>query len=538
VNTLPAALGPIDTTGPAPAPAAAFQRRAPRAPRQARGDAPAAAVPRARGDLKTHIAAGAAAVGVLQVLLLGLVAASATGPLRIAALTLGAVVLLAVGGGAAWLLRAVVAPALGASGAAARMSAGNLTQPIASEHGGELRPLLQALEEVRQRLVSVVSQVRTGTTSVAMNSSQITRDNVALSERTTTQAESLQQTAATMEQMTAAVRQNADTTQQAHELVRSASSRAEQGAGVMAEVVDTMGSIRDSSQSIREIIGVIDGIAFQTNILALNAAVEAARAGDQGRGFAVVAGEVRTLAQRSASAAREIRTLIGSSVEKVELGGQRVDEAGRSMGEIVTAVRGVAQLMAQIDAATREQSAGIESINEAVSRIDRTTQANGELVNDATRTAAALHERAVALMKGVALFDLGGSEHGTADEARQLVRAGCDFHRTHGRAALIAEVNKLAQGRFVDRDLYLMVIGADNSVFLAHGNNPRTLGSGPNSRDVDGRRFVLTMTETARRHGEGWVDYKWAHPVTNEVLVMSSFVKKVGDVVVACGVYR
>jgi hypothetical protein len=265
--------------------------------------------------------------------------------------------------------------------------------------------------------------------------------------------------------------------------------------------------------------------------------VEAARAGEQGRGFAVVAAEVRTLAQRCAAAAREIRDLIVASVEKVQAGGGRVDEAGQAMAEIVAAVRRVAQLIGDIDAASREQSEGIESIGTAIARIDRNTQANAALVKEAAGTAAALQQRAVGLMKGVAAFELGAREHGTADEAVQLVRQGCAFAQAHGRDALIADVNRLGDGRFVDRDLYLMVIGED-SVFLGHGNNPRTLGLGPQSKDVDGKAFVQEMVGTARRNGEGWVDYKWAHPVTNEILTKSTFVQRVGDVIVACGIYR
>jgi methyl-accepting chemotaxis protein len=491
-----------------------------------------------RSALGTRLALALACVLALFVALAVLAVLATTGVLQLAALGLGlagTAVTLFIG---AWLSRGIVRPALRASAAARRLSAGDLSRPVDAAAGGEIGPLLAALEDVRLRLFGVVSQVRTGTTHVAMNSSQITRDNEALSQRTTHQAESLQQTAATMEELTAAVRQNADSAQQANTVVRSAAERAEQGGIVMNEVVETMGTIRGSSQSIREIIGVIDGIAFQTNILALNAAVEAARAGDQGRGFAVVAAEVRTLSQRCASAAREIRDLIGTSVEKVEIGGKRVDEAGRAMSEIVGAVRQVAELIAQIDVASREQSDGIESINDAIARIDRTTQANAVLVKDAARTASALQERAVTLMKEVAVFQLGEREHGNADEAVQMVRDGAAFAQAHGRDALVAEVNKLAQGRFIDRDLYLMVIGADDSVFLAHGNNPRTLGMGPQSRDADGKRFVQEMTETARRQGEGWIDYKWAHPVTNEVLTKSTYVQRVGDVVVACGIYR
>ena len=523
MNTLPVPLEPVIEAPAQPASA----RPSPPRPARAR-----------TGALGQRVLLAFASLLLLVLALTVVAAMNMQGIAAIVALGLGTAAAALTLALAAWLLRNLLAPALKASAAAARMSAGDLTQSVSVAGGGELRPLLQALEEVRERLFSVVAQVRAGTTHVAMNSSQITRDNEALALRTATQAESLQQTAATMEELTAAVRQNAGTAQQANALVRSAADRAEQGGTVMDEVVQTMGSIRDSSHSIRDIIGVIDGIAFQTNILALNAAVEAARAGDQGRGFAVVAGEVRTLAQRCAGAAREIRDLIGASVDKVEAGGRRVDEAGRSMHEIVAAVRSVADLIGQIDGASREQSDGIESMNGAIARIDRTTQANAALVQDAAKTAAALHERAVALMKEVDLFDLGEREYGSAQEAVQLVREGVSFCQTYGRDALIAEVNRLAQGRFIDRDLYLMVVSVDSGVFLAHGNNPRTLGLGPQSKDVDGKAFVREMTDVARMRGEGWVDYKWAHPVTNEILVKSTFVQRAGDVVVACGIYR
>jgi methyl-accepting chemotaxis protein len=493
--------------------------------------------PHHRNGLGARLTFVLGGIAVLQLASTALAAVALEGAGAIVAAALGGAALVATLATWAWLLRSVVRPALQAWAGAERLRAGDLTRPVDARSGGALAPLLAALEEVRERLFAVVSEVRTGTVQVAQNASQITRDNEALSLRTTHQADSLQQTAATMEELTAAVRQNAGNAQQAHAVVRSASEVAERGGALMGEVVATMGSIRDSSQSIRDIIGVIDGIAFQTNILALNAAVEAARAGDQGRGFAVVAAEVRTLAQRCGEAAREIRDLIGASVEKVQAGSGRVDEAGQAMSEIVAAVRQAAELIGQIDLASGEQSEGIEAIGTAVARIDRNTQANADLVKEAASTAAALQQRAVGLMKGVAGFELGEREHGSADEAVQLVREGCAFCQAHGRDALIAEVNRLGDGRFVDRDLYLMVIGED-SVFLAHGNNPRTLGMGPQSRDVDGKAFVQEMVATARRAGEGWVDYKWAHPVTNEILTKSTFVQRAGDVVVACGIYR
>ncbi|MCC2674576.1 MAG: hypothetical protein K0R58_1523 [Ramlibacter sp.] len=533
MNTLPA---PLEAAVPPAAPPAVPPRARFRPTLRPRSATARDAMPRASLGVRLWVATALVVTPVVA--LIAVAVASLAGDVRLVAIALGAAALLAMLGASVWLLRSVLHPTLRASAAAARISAGDLTRAVDTTSSGPIRPLLDALEQVRERLISVVGQVRTGTTHVAMNSSQITRDNEALSLRTGAQAESLQQTAATMEEMTAAVRHNADTAEQANVLVRSASVRAEEGGQVMQEVVATMGTIRDSSRSIRDIIGVIDGIAFQTNILALNAAVEAARAGEQGRGFAVVATEVRSLAQRCAAAAREVKDLIGTSVEKVELGGKRVDEAGKAMTEIVSSVRRVAELIEAIDLASREQSVGIESINTAVANLERHTQANAALVLDASRTASALHERAVALMKGVAVFNLGDREHGTAEEAADMVQRGCEFYRAHGRQALLDEVNRLASGRFIDRDLYLMVIDGASGNFLAHGNNPRTLGLGSQSKDVDGKRFVLEMTETARRSGQGWVDYKWAHPVTNEVLTKATYVQRVGDLVVACGVYR
>ncbi|QJW85394.1 hypothetical protein HK414_24600 [Ramlibacter terrae] len=371
--------------------------------------------------------------------------------------------------------------------------------------------------------------MRTGTTTVASTSSQMSRDNDALSARTETQVASLQETAASIEELTAAVRQNADNAQQAHALVQSASSRAAEGGAVMDEVVRTMGSIRDSSRSIVDIISVIDGIAFQTNILALNAAVEAARAGEQGRGFAVVANEVRVLAQRSAAAAKEIKALIGTSVDKVDAGGRLVDHAGQAMASIVASVQQVADLVSQINLASREQSSGIESVNNAIARIDRGTQDNAALVEDAAKTASALNEQAVGLLKAVAGFQLGQREHGSADEAVAMVKRACEFHAAHGREALVADVNRTGKGRFTDRDLYLMVIDANEAVLLAHGNNVRNVGMGPQSRDIDGKLFLQEMARVARQQGSGWSDHKWAHPVTNEVLAKTSYVQRAGD---------
>ncbi|MBX3653551.1 MAG: cache domain-containing protein [Ramlibacter sp.] len=474
---------------------------------------------------------------LVLILVTGIGAFYATGLARFAILGLGGAGVVAGGVMARWVHQRVTAPLRSALNIARRITSGDLSGAVQVDAGGDIGRLMQSLKDMHARMFGIVSEVRTGTTTVAATSSQMSRDNEALSERTETQVGSIQDTAASMEELTAAVRQSADNTQQANAIVLAASEAAAQGGALMNEVVNTMGSIRESSRSIVEIISVIDGIAFQTNILALNAAVEAARAGDQGRGFAVVASEVRTLAQRCASAAREIKALIGNSVEKVDAGGRLVDNAGAAMVEIVAAVRQVAGLLSQLDVSSREQSAGIEAINQAIAKIERTTQRNATLVEGAGKTATTLNEQAVALMKAVAGFNLGDREHGSEQEAVAMVKRACEFHRKQGRDQLIADVNKLGQGQFVDRDLYLMVIDA-NAVFLAHGNNPRVLGLGPKSKDVDGRLFVQEMVQATRTHNGVWVDYKWAHPVTNAILTKATYLERAGDVLIGCGIYK
>jgi methyl-accepting chemotaxis protein len=502
--------------------------------------ASAAALPAAttRTFLSVRLTLAFGALALFASLFIALAATQLHGTAAALGLVLGAAALCLTGAIALWVLRGIVHPLGPATRAVARMSSGDLSAPIDAQHSGELRPLLQALHDVRERLFQVVSEVRTGTSNVAMNAAQITRDNDALARRTETQADSLQETAASMEELTAAVRQNAGNAQQAHALVRSATERAERGGTVMREVVGTMESIRGSSQSIREIIGVIDAIAFQTNILALNAAVEAARAGEQGRGFAVVAAEVRNLAQRSAQAAKEIKTLVGASVHKVSTGGARVDEASRAMAEIVGSVRQVAELIGHIDVASQEQSSGIDIVNTAVARIDGTTQENAAVVKGAARTAAALQDRAVALLDAVAVFSLGDREHGTEEEAVDLVRQGCEFMSQHGKQALLDDVNQLDFGRFIHRDLYLLVLGLHDSVFVAHGNNPGRLGNGPQVKDIDGKHFAREMARLAREKGEGRVEYKWVHPVTNAVSVKSAYVRRQGELAIACAAYK
>ncbi|MDA8129701.1 MAG: methyl-accepting chemotaxis protein [Betaproteobacteria bacterium] len=304
------------------------------------------------------------------------------------------------------LIRAITGPLNAAVGLARSVADGDLTQRITVHSTNEVGQLLQALKDMNGNLAKVVAQVRTGTDTVAVASREIAAGNLDLSSRTEEQASSLEETASSMEELTGTVRQNAENARQANQLVVSTAEVAAKGGQVVGQVVDTMASIKDSSRKIADIIGVIDGIAFQTNILALNAAVEAARAGEQGRGFAVVASEVRNLAQRSAGAAKEIKTLIEDSVHKVETGGKLVDEAGKTMDDIVTSVKRVTDIMSEIAAASQEQSSGIEQVNQAVAQMDEVTQQNASLVEEAAAAAESLQEQAAKLAEAVSVFRL------------------------------------------------------------------------------------------------------------------------------------
>ncbi len=308
-----------------------------------------------------------------------------------------------------------------ASRIASAIAEGDLTQSIVVK-AGDHTSLISRLAAMQQSLQQVVSGVRQNSESVATASAQIAQGNQDLSSRTEEQASALQQTAATMEQLGTTVRNNADSAKQANQLAQGASSVAAQGGSVVGKVVTTMQGISDSSRKIGDIIGVIDGIAFQTNILALNAAVEAARAGEQGRGFAVVASEVRSLAQRSAEAAKEIKTLIGRSVEQVEQGTVLVDQAGKTMGEIVGSIQRVSDIVAEITSASVEQSSGVQQVGEAVSQMDQATQQNAALVEESAAAAESLKGQAQQLVQAVAVFKLsheglGGSTNATAPAA-------------------------------------------------------------------------------------------------------------------------
>ena len=314
-----------------------------------------------------------------------------------------------------WITRSITRPLARALEVANTVAAGDLTSRIEVTSRDETGMLLQALKTMNENLVRTVTTVRTGTETIGTASAEVAAGSLDLSARTEQQASSLEETASSMEELTSTVKQNADNARQANTLAEAASNVAERGGRVIGEVVGTMDRINTSAGKIADIIGVIDGIAFQTNILALNAAVEAARAGEQGRGFAVVATEVRNLAQRSAAAAKEIKGLIGDSTEAVEAGSKLVSEAGATMHEIVESVRRVTDIMSEITAASSEQTAGIEQINEAVAQMDQVTQQNAALVEEAAAASASMQEQAAKLAEAVSVFRIDA--HGVAQPA-------------------------------------------------------------------------------------------------------------------------
>jgi methyl-accepting chemotaxis protein len=346
-----------------------------------------------------------------------------------------AALVLAFGVTCAWLLtNGIVVPLREAVSVARRVAAGDLTAHIDDSAKDETGQLLSALKEMNTSLVGIVSEVRQGTDHITTSSSEIAQGNQDLSRRTEQQASALEETASSMEELTSTVKHNADNARQANQLAASAAQVAVKGGQVVAQVVGTMDSINQSSSKIVDIIAVIDGIAFQTNILALNAAVEAARAGEQGRGFAVVATEVRNLAQRSAAAAKEIKALIGDSVEKVNLGSKLVADAGTTMNEIVSSVHRVSDMISEITAASTEQSAGINEVNHAIGSMDAVTQQNAALVEEAAAAAESMQQQAAALAQAVSVFKLGdGATPMTARSAAPLRGAGSNAGSGAGR---------------------------------------------------------------------------------------------------------
>lgn len=421
---------------------------------------------------------------------------------------------------------------------AQRINSGDLTQAYQLGATDELGTLTQELHGVKERMFKIISDVRVGTTTVAVTSGLIGSDNSALSERTDTQVALLEETASAIEELTSAIKDNTNNAMQANTLVMSASDQALKGGEVVGQVIQTMDAIKESSRRIVDITSMMEGLAFQTNILALNATVEAAHAGEQGRGFAVVAAEVRTLAKRSADAAKEIKWLIDDSVERVTAGSVLVDITGATMEKIVSSVQDVANILREISGASQEQSASTESINRAMIRLDGMTQQNACLVKDMKKTATVLHAQAVALTQVVADYNLGASEFGNAEDTLQLVKKAVSYARRNGIESLVREVNELSTGQFFDRDLYIIAIDLQGKI-VAHGTNPRLVGvNAIKLRDSDGTTFATKMISLAKSSGMGWVDFKYSHPVTKLIMNKSAYVEKIGNVLIACGYYK
>jgi X-X-X-Leu-X-X-Gly heptad repeat protein len=355
------------------------------------------------------------------------------------AVYLAATVVVLVAAGLAWLItRSITGPLAEAVSVTRRVASGDLTSRIEASGRDEPAELLRSLREMNEGLARIVAQIRTGAESIAVGAGQVASGNQQLSSRTEEHASSLEETASTLEEFTTTVRQNAEHAKQASQLAGGASTTAEKGGEVVSKVVQTMQDVTASSKRISDIIGVIDGISFQTNILALNAAVEAARAGEQGRGFAVVASEVRSLAQRSAASAKEIRGLIEDSVGRVEAGARLVEQAGKTMDELVASVRKVADIMTEIASASHQQSSGIDQINKAITQMDTVVQMNASLVEQATAAATSMANQATHLSHAVAQFRLEAGASAALRAMPQEPKALAAHAAAGGRTAAAA----------------------------------------------------------------------------------------------------
>ena len=413
------------------------------------------------------------------------------------------------------------------------MESGNLGRVNEPAGHDELTLMSCAMERLAHRLSAIVADVRSSSALVEQAGHQLARGYSDLRSRTESQASSLQQTAASVRQLAVTVAQNADAAGQADSGASAVRESAEEQALSMAQAVKTVGAIHDGTQRMREIVGMIDSISFQTNLLALNAAVEAARAGEQGRGFAVVAAEVRRLAQRSGDEARQIHKLIEVSTGHVEDGVQRIRAAGDGITAIVDGVRGVATNMSQISSASGEQSTGLRQISSAVEELDRITQSNAGLVEDAANQAQYLRDRAATLTRSVAHFRL---MQGTAGEAVVLVEKARSAFERLPRDGFLTHLTDAASG-FHDRDMYVFALDAAGR-YLAFGGNPAKVGTCV--QDIPGVQGNALLAAIVRQAdvAPGWAEYDITNPVTQVVQTKMSYVMRMGDMYVGCGVYK
>ncbi|MBX9958982.1 MAG: cache domain-containing protein [Burkholderiaceae bacterium] len=410
---------------------------------------------------------------------------------------------------------------------------GNLRETLQLQGSDEVAAMAQALKVMVGSLSSMVASIRSNSALVAHAGQSLAAGNRELSDRTEQQAANLEQTSASVQELSSTVQGNAGTTQQANSRAAQVRDVADRGAQAMAEAVRTVEASLGSAQRMNEIIGVIDGLAFQTNILALNAAVEAARAGEAGRGFAVVAAEVRTLAQRSAESAKEIRQLINTSSSQVTASVQQIRAAGSNIGEIVSGIRGVAESMSSISVSSAEQSTALSEITSAIRQLDEITQRNAAMVEHAVEQAVKLEHRASTLAEAVAAFRL---QQGTADEALALVQKAVQFRQQTTREGFVRDLTNPAQG-FHDRDMYIFALDRAGH-YRAFGGNPAKVGTRVQDiPGIDGQGLLEAIVAQAERE-PGWVEYDITNPATGAVQTKMSYVLRVDDLYVGCGVYK
>lgn len=467
----------------------------------------------------------------------GLIAASTLGGAYAAEMVFAtAAALLMIGIGNWWILHSLVNPLKSVKAFGQKILQGDLTATAGTPSNSAVADIEKIIDALKDMLLSIVYDVRGSAISIDTTVLAVHKNNETLSRLSEAQSESIRITSATLRDLSATLTQNSENAGQASAQIEAASKQIAACNKLVREVATTMDGIKGSSNKIADIVSVIDGIAFQTNILALNAAVEAARAGDQGRGFAVVAKEVRLLAGRAAQEAKDIRKLVSLAVENIEFGSSLVSKTDQAMLGVVSSIRGVHDYMSVIASASVEQSDNMNQITEAIDEFASMTHENSELAAKALEATLTLKSGAKSLAEGVSGFALG-SDAGTADEALDLVQKATAFAREAGLQALIDDVNKLNKGRFVYKDLYISIYGLDGFV-KAHGANRHFVGvDTAQVKDTSGKPFIAEILDVGTRSKTGWVDYLFAHPTTQEVKPKASYLELIDDVVITCGCY-